>query len=84
MKKLCPFGLEKRSLGGGKWVVRKEQSFICCNGKGAQLVSVQPKQGKNQQAPTTAGKVEACYSKKEEVRKTLGWAIQESYSSPFI
>lgn len=58
MKKLGPFSLEKRSLGGVKWVVRKKQSFICCNGKGGQLVSVQLKQGKKQQAPTAAGKVE--------------------------
>lgn len=36
----------------------EEQSFICCNGKGGQLVSVQPKQGKKQQAPTAAGKME--------------------------
>lgn len=58
VKKLCPFSLEKRSLGGGKWVVRKEQSFTCCNGKGGQLVSVQSEQGKKQQAPTAAGKME--------------------------
>lgn len=60
-------------------MVRKEQSFICCNGKGGQLVSVQPKQDNKQQAPTAAGKVEVWYLKQDEVRKTLGWAIQESY-----
>lgn len=53
-----PFSLEKRSLGGGKWVWRKEQSLICCNGKGGQLFSVQPVQGKKHQAPTAAGKVQ--------------------------
>lgn len=58
MKKFGPFSLEKRSFGGGKWVVSKEQYFICCNGKDVLLLSVQPKQGKKQQAPPAAGKVE--------------------------
>ena len=57
MKKLGPFSLEKRSLGGGKWVGRKEQSLVCCNGKGGQLFSVPPVQGKKPWAPTAAGKV---------------------------
>lgn len=53
-----PFSLEKRSLRGGKQVERKEQSLICCNGKGDQLFSVQPAQDKKHQAPTAAEKVQ--------------------------
>jgi len=45
VKKLGPFSPEERSLGGGKWVGRKEPSLVCCNGKSGQLFSVQPMHG---------------------------------------
>lgn len=41
-------------MGGEEGIVLMS---ICCNGKRGQLVSVQSKQGKKQQAPTAAGKV---------------------------
>lgn len=58
MKKLGPFSLEKRSLGGGKRVGGEEQPLLPCNGKGGQLFSAQPAQGKKHRAPTAAGKVQ--------------------------